>query len=62
VTAQQVATSVGAAVFVALDGSKIDPHPSMDEGEADVLVIAGRDRDEQATADRLRPILRPSHP
>jgi hypothetical protein len=30
VTAQQVATSVGAAVFVALDGSKIDPHPSMD--------------------------------
>ena len=46
-------------VFVALNRWTMDPYPSVDEAEAAVLAIASGAWDEDATANWLRPILRP---
>lgn len=50
---------VSLRVFLAFNGRKLDPYPSVDEAEAAVLSIAAGKWDEKATADWLRPLLRP---
>jgi death-on-curing protein len=49
-------------VFLEINGWRFDPFPSVDDAEAAVLAIAAGNWDEPATANWLRPILRPSVP
>ena len=46
-------------VFLAFNDWTIDPYPPVDEAETAVLAIASGDWDEGATAEWLRPRLRP---
>ena len=50
---------VSLRAFLAFNGWKLDPYPSVDEAEAAVLAIAAGEWDERATANWLRPLLRP---
>ena len=50
---------VSLRAFLAFNGRKLDPYPSVDEAEAAVLSIAAGEWDEKATAKWLRPLLRP---
>jgi death-on-curing protein len=46
-------------LFIAYNGWSIDPYPSIDDAESAVVAIAAGTWDEKATADWLRPRLRP---
>ena len=53
---------VSLRVFLAINGRTLEPYPSVDDAESAVLAIAAGSWDEDATANRLRPMLRPYSP
>jgi death-on-curing protein len=53
---------VSLRVFLAINDRTLEPYPSVDDAESAVVAIAAGSWDEDATANWLRPMLRPSSP